>query len=54
MCTFISLLIGFKGALIILFIYTQTNLQFLSDQVNCVEKASTDGVRVPFGLVLVF
>ena len=38
----------------ILFIHTQTNLQFLSDQVNCVEKASTDGVRVPFGLVLVF
>ena len=38
----------------ILFIHTQTNLQFLSDQVNCVERASTDGVRVPFGLVRLF
>ena len=42
---------SFKAALMTLFIYTQTNLQFLSDQVDCVERASTDGVRVPFELV---
>ena len=35
-------------------IHTQSNLQFLSDQVNFLERASTDGIRVPFGLVLVF
>ena len=51
MCTFISLLMGFKAALMTLFIYTQTNLQFLT--VDCAERASTNGVRVLFALVRV-